>query len=170
MVLYLHCSCICVINIWYFAKVNFSSSSWLIVHFVYFQQPAINVLKEIQVFLEANPSEIVTIFIEDYVTSPQGLTKIFNASGLSTYWFPVSQMPKNGGDWPTVDDMVQKNQRLVVFTSISSKEATEGIAYQWRYVVENQCEFYLFLINLLKLFTNAYWKEWLMSISFGPKH
>ncbi|KAK4584651.1 hypothetical protein RGQ29_022400 [Quercus rubra] len=101
-------------------------------------QPAINVLKEIQVFLEANPSEIVTIFIEDYVTSTQGLTKIFNASGLSNYWFPVSRMPKNGGDWPTVDDMVQKNQRLVVFTSKSSKEATEGIAYQWRYVVENQ--------------------------------
>ncbi|XP_050291758.1 PI-PLC X domain-containing protein At5g67130 isoform X2 [Quercus robur] len=102
------------------------------------KQPAINVLKEIQVFLEAKPSEIVTIFIEDYVTSTQGLTKIFNASGLSNYWFPVSRMPKNGGDWPTVDDMVQKNQRLVVFTSISSKEATEGIAYQWRYVVENQ--------------------------------
>lgn len=38
------------------------------------QQPAINVLKEIQVFLEANPSEIVTIIIEDYVTSPKGLT------------------------------------------------------------------------------------------------
>lgn len=120
-------------------------------HFVDFQQPAINVLKEIQVFLEANPSEIVTIFIEDYVTSTQGLTKIFNASGLSTYWFPVSRMPKNGGDWPTVDDMVQKNQRLVVFTSKSSKEATEGIAYQWRYVVENQCEFYLFLMKPVKV-------------------
>lgn len=101
-------------------------------------QPAINVLKEIQVFLEANPTEIVTIFIEDYVTSPQGLTKVFNSSGLSNYWFPVSEMPKSGGDWPTVDDMVQKNQRLVVFTSKSSKEATEGIAYEWRYVVENQ--------------------------------
>lgn len=97
-------------------------------------------LKEIQVFLEANPTEIVTIFIEDYVTSPQGLTKVFNASGLSNYRFPVSQMPKSGVDWPTVDDMVQSNQRLVVFTSISSKEATEGIAYEWRYVVENQCE------------------------------
>lgn len=151
MVLNLHCSCICILNIWFFAKVNFSSSNWLIVHFVDFQQPAINVLKEIQVFLEANPSEIVTIFIEDYVTSTQGLTKIFNASGLSTYWFPVSRMPKNGGDWPTVDDMVQKNQRLVVFTSKSSKEATEGIAYQWRYVVENQCEFYLFLMKPVKV-------------------
>lgn len=101
-------------------------------------QPAINVLKEISVFLEANPSEIVTIFIEDYVASPQGLTKVFDAAGLRKFWFPVSAMPKNGGDWPTVDDMVKQNQRLVVFTSKSAKEASEGIAYQWNYVVESQ--------------------------------
>ncbi|XP_062176544.1 PI-PLC X domain-containing protein At5g67130-like isoform X2 [Alnus glutinosa] len=101
-------------------------------------QPAVNVLKEIQNFLEANPSEIITIFIEDYVTSPKGLTKVFDSAGLRKYWFPVSGMPKNGGNWPTVDAMVQKNQRLVVFTSKASKEASEGIAYEWRYVVENQ--------------------------------
>ncbi|XP_010028455.2 PI-PLC X domain-containing protein At5g67130 isoform X2 [Eucalyptus grandis] len=101
-------------------------------------QPAINVLKELQTFLEANPSEIVTIIIEDYVSSPNGLTKVFDAAGLRKYWFPVSRMPKNGGNWPTVNDMVQKNQRLLVFTSKSSKEASEGIAYQWRYMVENQ--------------------------------
>ncbi|XP_016504498.1 PI-PLC X domain-containing protein At5g67130 [Nicotiana tabacum] len=101
-------------------------------------QPAINSLKEIQVFLEQNPSEVVTIFIEDYVSSPKGLSKVFNASGLNKYWFPVSRMPKKGEDWPTVDDMVKQNQRLVVFTSKSSKEASEGIAYEWRYVVENQ--------------------------------
>lgn len=101
------------------------------------------VLKEIQVFLEANPSEIITIMIEDYVSSPKGLTKVFDAAGLRKYWFPVSQMPKNGENWPTVDDMVQQNQRLVVFTSKSAKEASEGIAYEWRYLVENQCEFCL---------------------------
>ncbi|KAK6924050.1 hypothetical protein RJ641_010250 [Dillenia turbinata] len=106
--------------------------------FVTLQQPAINVLKEIQAFLEANPSEIVTIFIEDYVQTTNGLTNLFKESGLRTYWFPVSQMPNDGGDWPTVDDMVKQNQRLIVFTSIASKEASEGIAYQWRYVVENQ--------------------------------
>uniref|UniRef100_A0A7C9DMH0 Phosphatidylinositol diacylglycerol-lyase n=1 Tax=Opuntia streptacantha TaxID=393608 RepID=A0A7C9DMH0_OPUST len=92
-------------------------------------QPAIGTLKEIQAFLEANPTEIVTVFIEDYVTSPMGLTKVFDAAGLSKYTFPLSRMPKNGGDWPTVDDMVQKNQRLVLFTSEKSKEASEGIAY-----------------------------------------
>ncbi|XP_043708227.1 PI-PLC X domain-containing protein At5g67130-like [Telopea speciosissima] len=101
-------------------------------------QPAIKILKEIQAFLVANPSEIVTIIIEDYVTSPQGLTKVFNASGLTNFWFPVARMPKNGGDWPTVDDMVKQNQRLVVFTSKSDKEASEGIAYEWNYLVENQ--------------------------------
>ncbi|PIA56514.1 hypothetical protein AQUCO_00700691v1 [Aquilegia coerulea] len=101
-------------------------------------KPAIRVLKEIQVFLDANPSEIVTIFIEDYVKSPQGLTNVFNAAGLRKFWFPVSQMPKNGEDWPIVDDMIQKNQRLLVFTSKRAKEATEGIAYEWKYIVENQ--------------------------------
>ncbi|KAF3623897.1 hypothetical protein FXO38_25122 [Capsicum annuum] len=34
--------------------------------------------------------------------------------------------------------LVKKNYRLLVFTSDSSKEATEGIAYQWRYMVENE--------------------------------
>lgn len=101
-------------------------------------QPAINVLREIQTFLQANPTEIVTIIIEDYVTSSMGLTKVFNAAGLSKFMFPLSRMPKNGSDWPTVDDMVQKNQRLLVFTSAKSKEASEGIAYQWNYMVENQ--------------------------------
>eukprot|EP01018_Ginkgo_biloba_P019760 Gb_09111 [translate_table: standard] len=100
--------------------------------------PAINTLKEIELFLAANPTEIVTIFIEDYVKAPKGLTKVFTAAGLKKYWFPVSRLPKNGQNWPTVADMVAKNQRLVVFTSKSSKEASEGIASQWKYVLENQ--------------------------------
>lgn len=125
------------------SKTNYSASNV----YVRPQQPAINVLREIRSFLDANPSEIVTIIIEDYVSSPQGLTKVFQASGLNQYMFPVSRMPKDGGDWPTVDDMVQKNQRLVVFTSKSSKEASEGIAYQWTYMVENQCELHSFFIR-----------------------
>ncbi|XP_031131402.1 PI-PLC X domain-containing protein At5g67130-like [Ipomoea triloba] len=101
-------------------------------------QPAINVLKEIQVFLKANPSEIVTIMIEDYVATPNGITKVFNAAGLGEFWFPVSQMPKSGGEWPTVDEMIEKNKRLVVFTTKSAKESSEGIAYEWGYLVENK--------------------------------
>ncbi|KAF3435584.1 hypothetical protein FNV43_RR22674 [Rhamnella rubrinervis] len=90
-------------------------------------QPAINVLKEIQSFLVANPTEIVTIIIEDYVTSPKGLTKVFDAAGLRKYWFPVSRMPTNGGDWPTVDDMVQKSQRLLVLLLKQEKRPLRGL-------------------------------------------
>jgi len=84
---------------------------WLIT-----EQPAINVLKEVQLYLQKNPNEMVTIMIEDHVVSPTGVSKVFDAAGLRKFWFPVSQMPKKGGDWPTVNSMVQKNQRLLVFT------------------------------------------------------
>lgn len=89
--------------------------------------------------MSANPTEIVTLILEDYVHTPNGLKKVFTGAGLTKYWFPVSKMPKNGGDWPLVSDMVVQNQRLLVFTSIRSKEHSEGIAYQWNYMVENQC-------------------------------
>ncbi|KAF8010089.1 hypothetical protein BT93_J0906 [Corymbia citriodora subsp. variegata] len=101
-------------------------------------EPAIDTLKEIEAFLSANPAEIVTLILEDYVQAPNGLTKVFTDAGLMKYWFPVSNMPKNGQDWPLVSDMVANNQRLLVFTSIKSKEQNEGIAYQWNYMVENQ--------------------------------
>lgn len=89
-----------------------------------------------------NPSEIVTVILEDYVETPNGLTTVFTNAGLMKYFFPLSKMPKNGEDWPLVSDMVAGNQRLLVFTSVKSKESSEGIAYQWNYMVENQCKFF----------------------------
>lgn len=97
-------------------------------------------MKEIEAFLSQNPAEIITLILEDYVQAPNGLTKLFNDSGLSKYWFPLSNMPLNGQDWPLISEMVANNQRLLVFTSIRSKQDTEGIAYQWNYMVENQCK------------------------------
>ncbi|CAL1408635.1 unnamed protein product [Linum trigynum] len=101
-------------------------------------QPAINTLKEVEAFLSQNPSEIITIIIEDYVHTPKGLSNLFARAGLDKYWFPVSKMPRKGDDWPTVNEMVQQNLRLLVFTSVASKEAEEGVAYQWKYMVENE--------------------------------
>ncbi|KAG8064504.1 hypothetical protein GUJ93_ZPchr0004g38142 [Zizania palustris] len=100
--------------------------------------PAVEVLGEIERFLTTNPSEVVTIFVEDYVESPMGLTRVLNASGLTKYLFPAWRMPKSGGDWPRLSDMVRDSHRLLVFTSKPAKEASEGIPYEWRYVVESQ--------------------------------
>ncbi|KAL2937364.1 hypothetical protein RDABS01_020813, partial [Bienertia sinuspersici] len=101
-------------------------------------EPAIDTLREIESFLSSNPTEIVTLILEDYVKAPKGLTKVFTNAGLMKYWFPTSRMPTQGQDWPLVSDMVAKNQRLLVFTSMRSKQQSEGIAYQWDYMVENQ--------------------------------
>ncbi len=110
-------------------------------YFLFSQQPASQTLKEIELFLVANPTEIIIIFIEDYVQVPNGVSEVFMNAGLKQFWFPVSKMPKTGGDWPTVDEMIQTNQRLLVFTSVESKEESEGIAYEWNYMVENMCEY-----------------------------
>ena len=91
------------------------------------QDPAINILTEIELFLSSNPNEVITIFIEDYVRTPNGLTNLFEATGLSKYMFPASSMPKDGGDWPTLGNMIAKNHRLLVFTSDETKETSEDM-------------------------------------------
>ncbi|KAL4379886.1 hypothetical protein GQ457_02G007930 [Hibiscus cannabinus] len=101
-------------------------------------QPAINTLKEVETFLSRNPTQIITIIIEDHVRTPHALTKLFERAGLKKYWFPVSKMPTGGEDWPTVSEMVKENHRLVVFSSVATREKTEGIAYQWTYLLENE--------------------------------
>ena len=110
--------------------------------------PALSVLTEVRVFLDANPSEVVTIFLEDYA-APGSLSNVFNAAGLSKYWFPESMMPspsKGGGDWPLLKDMIADNHRLVVFTSKRGKQGTEGLAYLWDYVVETQCKYLVVVV------------------------
>jgi hypothetical protein len=116
------------------------SEGWICYNHTAFQ-PASQTLNEIELFLVANPTEIIIIFIEDYVQVPNGVSEVFTNAGLKQFWFPVSKMPKTGGDWPTVDEMIQTNQRLLVFTSVESKEESEGIAYEWNYMVENMCEY-----------------------------
>jgi hypothetical protein len=104
------------------------------------QRPANKTLAEIKAFLDANPTEVVTIFIEDYVHAPNGITRLFTNAGLMKYWMPAAMMASNGRPWLTLGEMIQRSYRLLVFTQDSSKEATEGVAFQWRYTTENQCK------------------------------
>jgi hypothetical protein len=105
------------------------------------QSPVNGTLTAIATFLASNPTEVISIFIEDYVHATNGLTNAFTKAGLMKYMFPLAKMPPDGGNWPTLDSMIASNERLLVFSSIESKQATEGIAYQWNFVVENQCEY-----------------------------
>lgn len=70
-----------------------------------FKVPARKSFVEIENFLSANPAEIVTLIMEDYVTSQNGLTNAFKETGLMKYWYPVLKMPRRG-EWPLVKDMI----------------------------------------------------------------
>uniref|UniRef100_A0ACD5ZTW7 Uncharacterized protein n=1 Tax=Avena sativa TaxID=4498 RepID=A0ACD5ZTW7_AVESA len=100
-------------------------------------QPASKVLKVIQAFLESNPSEVITVFVEDY-SAPGSLSKALAAAGLTKYVFPPAKMPANGADWPALKDMVAQGHRLLVFTSKKGREGSDGVAHVWNYVVETK--------------------------------
>lgn len=89
-------------------------------------------------FLRSNPYEVVTVFIEDYVKIPRGLTKLFESSEVTEFLYPLYLIPKKTAPWPKLSTMIKKNHRLIVFTSNPEKEKSEEIAYQWKYVVETE--------------------------------
>ncbi|KAF5940191.1 hypothetical protein HYC85_021358 [Camellia sinensis] len=102
--------------------------------------PALDLFKEVKKFLISNLSEIITLILEDCVEAPKGLAKLFDAVELTQYLFPLSKMPQHGRGWPSVEHMVVNNQRLVVFTLAKSKQESEGIAYQWNFMIEYKYE------------------------------
>ncbi len=87
-------------------------------------------LLEIKDFLIANPNEIITIILECYTTADiieQALTD----AGLSSFLYT-----KNG-DWATLQQMIDSNQRLVIFTDVDDAGPTQNwYHYVWNHAVE----------------------------------
>jgi hypothetical protein len=73
--------------------------------------PFVNALAEIHKFLVENPDEVLVLVLEDYVT-PQDIAAAFAQSGLDglVYRGPV------GPPWPTLREMIDSRQRVVVLT------------------------------------------------------
>ena len=74
-------------------------------------KPLVEGLTEIRNFMDENPTEIVTILFESYV-SFEDVENAFMEAGL--YEYTHTQQP--GDPWPTLNQMIQTDQRLVVFT------------------------------------------------------
>ena len=73
--------------------------------------PVAPTMKEIHDFLVANPGEVVMIVVEDYI-EPADLAALFTEAGLDRFALPVSPT----GPWPTLRELVDRDQRLIVFT------------------------------------------------------
>ncbi|KAJ2554913.1 hypothetical protein EV175_002429 [Coemansia sp. RSA 1933] len=98
-------------------------------------------LKVFKTFMDANPREVITFIIENVsgFTSDQ-LRPSFEQSGLDKYAYVPAFAPRSshsGYPWPTLAELIDRNQRLVVF--MDDKANTSVVPYimpEWDYIVE----------------------------------
>jgi hypothetical protein len=79
-------------------------------HCVWGGKPLIDGLVDIRSFLEENPEEIVTLVVQDAIT-PVDTVAAFTDSRLESYVY----VHKHGSAWPTLGEMIDRGERLVVF-------------------------------------------------------
>jgi len=68
-------------------------------------------LGQMRAFLEANPGEVVILFVEPYV-KPAELAKLFDEAGLDDYLAELSR----DEPLPTLGELVDSGKRMIVFT------------------------------------------------------
>ncbi|MER7959915.1 hypothetical protein [Streptomyces sp. NPDC096030] len=87
----------------------------------------------LKTWLKANPTEVVTLIIQDE-TSNVDIERAFINAGLGDYLFTPPADPH--GDWPTLGEMIDEGRRLVVF---SERADGPGSWYRnfYRYGMEN---------------------------------
>lgn len=73
-------------------------------------QPLVDGLEEIKAFLDANPSEVVSIIFENYITHAQ-TAAAFEESGLINFVY-AQEVDE---PWPTLGELIEAGTRLVVF-------------------------------------------------------
>jgi hypothetical protein len=79
-------------------------------------QPLVPMLEGVRDFLVENPGEVLVFVIEDYVT-PGDIAAAFQESGL----LPFVYRGAVTGPWPTLREMIDSDQRLVVFGENDTK-------------------------------------------------
>jgi hypothetical protein len=104
------------------------------------QNPALleDNLKVVKEFLDSNKNEIITIILEDYTPNEnkKDLSGVFDKVGLTPYMLTsadTNMFNKNPVvQWPSLNDLLSKNKRLIVFSNRS-----DPFIYQWSWMVEN---------------------------------
>jgi hypothetical protein len=89
-------------------------------------------LTEIKDFLDANPNEVVTIIFECYADFELVETAFINTEALDYTW----EQPL-GEPWPTLQQMIDENKRLVVLSDRNDAAPGEDwYHYVWDFAVE----------------------------------
>lgn len=96
----------------------------------------IDVLMEIKTFLLENKKEIITIIFENNGSNEQ-LKKAIDSSGLNNYTY----VHTGGTAWPTLNTLVDSNQRMVLFNEHDKLPAINYIMYAWGQIFDTPYTF-----------------------------
>ncbi|WIN00433.1 phospholipase [Actinoplanes oblitus] len=102
-------------------------------------------LKRITDFLAAHPTEIVTVFLEDYVAPGVLRAELARVPGLATMLIRPDLDGVRDHGWPRLSELRRRNQRLLIMTDHdrASDQAAGltrdsfGVQYQREWTVEN---------------------------------
>ena len=95
-------------------------------------EPLLDVLVDVRLFLEQNPSEVVTLIFECYITADE-MDTVFTAAGLKPYLHEQSLSTP----WPTLQELINSGKNLVVFTDVDDAvQGQEWYHYMWDHCVE----------------------------------
>lgn len=88
-------------------------------------------LVELRDWLVANPREVVTLILENYVPGPDVIAA-FEAAGLG----PLLHAQAPGAPWPTLGRMIQEDRRLVVLSDDLDGGDAPWFLHVWTHAVE----------------------------------
>ncbi|MFD8230136.1 PI-PLC domain-containing protein [Streptomyces massasporeus] len=87
-------------------------------------------------FLRAHPLEVVTVFLEDYVSAAQLQHALAKVRGLPDLLFRPDDWQVRQRGWPKVDDVVTAGTRLLMFSDAPDREHL-GVMYDRAWTVAN---------------------------------
>ena len=79
-------------------------------HCIWGAAPLVDALVDVRAFLDANPREVVTLIVQDAITT-EDTVDAFEAAGLT----PYLHAHRDGEPWATLGELVDRGERLVVF-------------------------------------------------------
>lgn len=78
---------------------------------------------KVREFLDTHPYDVVSVLIvnSDYVNVEKFVTPITNA-GLLPYVYEPEYIPQHRNQWPTLSEMILRNQRCVIFMDYQANQ------------------------------------------------
>jgi hypothetical protein len=95
------------------------------------QRPLVDGLRDLRLFLECHPTEVVTLIFESYVPE-SAIASAFEASGLLRLVHPQ----EIDAPWPTLRELIAADERVIVFTADATRTLPWHL-YSYDYAWEN---------------------------------